>query len=166
MDRITKSLIEELLNSQEIDSVNESKDFERLVNYSIISNEYSKTFDLNTVTVGDGGDTGIDGVAIIVNGQLIENKEEIDDLIDRNNSLEVTYIFIQSKTSSSFSSGELSTFFFGVNDFFGETPTLVRNNDIVKLAEISDYLYLKTPYFKDNPTLKLFYVTTGKWVGD
>ena len=50
MDRITKSLIEELLKSQEIDPVNESKDFERLVNYSIISNEYSKTFDLNSVT--------------------------------------------------------------------------------------------------------------------
>ncbi len=166
MDRITKSLIAEMLVNQELNSQGDSKDFEKLVNYCVISNEYSKTFELSAVTVGDGGDTGIDGIAIIVNGQLIENKEEIDDLLDRNNSLEVTYTFIQAKTSSNFNSGDLNTFIFGVKDFFTESPSLVRNEDIERFAEISDYLYAKAPHFKDNPTIKLFYCTTGKWIGD
>lgn len=166
MDRITKSLISELLLNQDMISEGDSKDFEKLVNYCVISNEYSKTLEIDLVTVGDGGDTGIDGIAIIVNGQLIENKEEIDDLLERNNSLEVTYLFIQSKTSSNFNSGELNTFIFGIKDFFAETPSLVRNEDIERFAEISDYLYEKAPYFKENPTLKLYYCTTGKWVSD
>jgi hypothetical protein len=166
MDRITKSLINELLANEELNSEGDSKDFEKLVNYCVVSNEYSKTFDLNLVTVGEGGDTGIDGVAIFVNGQLIEDKEEVDDLLERNSRLEVSYVFIQAKTSSSFSSGEIGTFIFGVKDFFSENHSLVRNDDISRIAEISDYIYEKAPHFHENPKLKLFYCTTGKWTDD
>ena len=166
MDRITKSLIGELLINQELTSEGDAKDFEKLINYCIISSDYSKTFDLEVVTIGDGGDTGIDGLAIIANGQLIENKEEIDDLIERNNFLEVTYVFTQAKTSSNFNSGEINTFIFGIKDFFSESPSLVRNSDIERLAEISDFIYEKAPHFKDNPTVKMFFCTTGKWVDD
>jgi hypothetical protein len=166
MDRITKSLIEELINIQGLESQEESKDFEKLVNYTVISNEYSRTFDLDFVTIGDGNDTGIDGLAIIVNGQLVEEKDEIDDLLEKNGTLEVTFIFIQAKTSSNFNSGDINTFLFGVKDFFKENPQLVRNDDVKKFAEISDYLYSKASKFKLNPDLKLYYVTTGTWVGD
>jgi hypothetical protein len=166
MDRITKSLIAELLTNQELDSEDISKDFEKLVIYCVVSNEYSKSFDVGLITVGEGGDTGIDGLAILVNGQLIEDKDEIDGLLERNNFLEVTYIFIQSKTSSNYNSGEINTFIFGVKDFFSEGPSLVRNSVITRLAEISDYIYQKAPSFNKNPTIKLYYCTTGKWVDD
>jgi hypothetical protein len=166
MDRITQSLISELLSNQELDSEGESKDFEKLANYCIISNEYTKTFDIGQVTVGDGGDTGLDGIAIIVNGQLIEDKDEVDDLLERNSSLEVNFVFVQSKTSSSYSSGDLNTFIFGVKDFFALKPSLVRNADVMRIADISDHIYSKAPRFKENPIIKLFYCNTGKWTSD
>lgn len=166
MDRITESLIIELLTNLEVPSSGESKDFEKLVNYTVISNEYNKTFEIDAVTVGDGNDTGLDGIAIIVNGQLIDSTDEIDDLLDKNNFLEVEYLFIQSKTSSNFDSGDVNTFIFGIQDFFAIKPRLVRNDDIRRFAEISNYLFQKAPKFRENPTLKLFYVTTGKWVND
>ena len=166
MDRITKSLVEELLKHQELESEDQSKDFEKLVNFATISNEYSKTFDLEYVTVGDGNDTGIDGIAIIVNGQLIETIDEIDDLLEKNGTLEVSYIFTQAKTTSGFNSGELNTFIFGMKDFFSETPQLVRNDDIIKFAELSDYIYSKASDFKSNPNIKAYYVTTGTWMDD
>jgi hypothetical protein len=166
MDRITTSLITELLTSQEIKSEGESKDFEKLVNYSIISNEYSKTFDLNLVTIGEGNDTGIDGIAIVVNGQLIETLEEVDDLIEKNNFLEVDFLMLQSKTSSNFSAADINTFIYGVNDFFSEKPKLVRNEYLERFAEISNHIFSNAPKFKRNPNIKLFYVTTGKWIED
>ncbi len=46
MDRSVKSLVEDLLNEQEIPLENSSKDFERFVNYSIVSKEYNKSFDI------------------------------------------------------------------------------------------------------------------------
>ena len=46
MDRIVKSLVEDLLKTQEIKPELLSKDFERFVNYSVISTEYLKSFDI------------------------------------------------------------------------------------------------------------------------
>ena len=166
MDRITRSFIQEMLSLQEMESESESKDFEKLVNYTVISNYYNRSFDLDYVTVGEGNDTGIDGLGIIVNGQMIETTDEIDDLIDKNGSLEVTFIFTQAKTSASFNSGEINTFIFGIKDFFTEDPSLVRNEDIKKFAELSDFLYSKAATFKANPDIKLFFVTTGNWTHD
>lgn len=166
MDRITESLINELLMNLELKSEGESKDFEKLANYTVVSNEYNKTFDIDSLTVGDGNDTGIDGIAIIVNGQLVETSDEVDDLLEKNNFLEIEYIFIQSKTSPNFESSQINTFIFGVQDFFSTKPKLVRNDDIKRFAEVSNYIFGKAPNFRQNPTIKLFYVTTGKWVGD
>lgn len=166
MDRITESLIDELLTNLEINSEGESKDFEKLSNYTIVSNEYNKTFDIESLTVGDGNDTGIDGIAIIVNGQLVETTDEVDDLLEKNNSLEIEYLFVQSKTSPSFDGGDINTFLFGVLDFYSVKPNLVRNDDIKRFAEVSNYIFSKAPRFKENPSIKLYYITTGKWVND
>ncbi|AFL81774.1 AIPR protein [Aequorivita sublithincola DSM 14238] len=166
MDRITESLITELLSNLEINSEDESKDFEKLANYTVVSNEYNKTFDIETLTVGDGNDTGIDGIAIIVNGQLVESTDEVDDLLEKNNSLEIEYLFVQSKTSPSFEGADIGTFLFGVLDFFATNPKLVRNEDIKKFAEVSNYIINKAPRFRENPSIKLFYITTGKWMDD
>lgn len=166
MDRITKTLVEDFLNTLDLESENTSSDFEKFVNYTILSKEYTKTFDVDTITVASGNDTGIDGLGILANGHLIEYIDEIDDLLEKNGYLEVTYIFIQSKTSSSFSSSDINTFAFGVKDFFSEQPGLVRNEDIDKLAEISDHLLSKAPHFRENPICKLYFVTTGNWNDD
>lgn len=166
MDRITQSFINELLETEELTPQGESKDFERLANYSIISNEYNKTFDLNFVTIGEGNDTGIDGIAIIVNGLLVESIEEVDDLIEKNGAIEVEYLFIQSKTSPSFSGSDMNTFIFGVKDFFADVNKLIRNESLQKFCDIANHIYDNAPKLKYNPLCKLFYVTTGKWVGD
>lgn len=96
MDRITKSLMTELLANLELKSEGESKDFEKFVNYVVTSSEYNKTFDVDSITVGEGNDTGIDGISIIANGQLVESTDEIDDLLERNNFWKlITYLFKQ-----------------------------------------------------------------------
>jgi hypothetical protein len=140
MDRITRKLLQDFLESQEIQSSDEPSDFELFCNYSVLSNEYNKTFDAKAITVGAGADTGIDGLAIIVNGHLVEDTDEIDSLLESNGFLDVTYIFIQAKTSSSFDTKEMHAFYFGVSDFFSESPKLPRNDDIKKYAELSEYI--------------------------
>jgi len=97
MDRITGQLVNGFLETEEIEEQDESIQFEMFSNYSIVANEYNKTFDYSILNIGGGDDTGIDGLAIIVNGHLIENTDEIDTLKESNGYLEVTYIFIQSK---------------------------------------------------------------------
>jgi len=167
MDRITKSLIKELLNNWNITSSGESKDFENFVNYSILSQEYNKTFSLEDISTGDGLDTGIDGIGIIVNGTLLNDFDEAEDFlknIDVN--LEVDFIFTQSKTSSSFNASDLGNFLFGVEDFFSENFSLPRNEKISKFAQISNLIFDYAAKFRRNPNLKIYYVTTGNWSED
>ena len=76
MDRIVRSLVEDLLKSLELTSDGPEKDFEKFSNYCLVSKEYNKSFDLELIYTGMGDDTGIDGIAIIINGQLIENIED------------------------------------------------------------------------------------------
>lgn len=166
LDRITESLVNELLRAQEIKSEGEAKDFEKLVNYSCISNEYDKQFDLEFATIGNGNDTGIDGICIIVNGNIVETIDEVEDLHEANGYLEVTYVMMQSKTSAGFSSSDINTFIFGVKDFFSNAPKLVRNDDIEKFYAISNYIYSQASFLRNNPDLKLYYVTTGIWSND
>ena len=166
MDRITKTLVEDFLTSLDLESESSSNDFEKFVNYTILSKEYTKTFDVDTVTVAAGNDTGIDGIGIIANGHLIEYVDEVNDLLDKNGYLEVTYIFIQSKSSSNFNGSDINNFAFGVKDFFAEEPGLVRNEDVSRFAEISDYLLSKASHFRENPVCKLYFVTTGTWNED
>ncbi|MBA6339923.1 AIPR family protein [Colwellia sp. MB02u-10] len=161
MDRITKKLLQDFLQAQEMESSDEASDFELFCNYSILSNEYNKTFDAKTITVGAGADTGIDGLAIIVNGHLVEDTDEVDSLLESNGFLDVTYLFIQTKTSSSFDTKEMHGFYFGVSDFFSEEPKLARNDDIKKYSELSEYILDNASDFKDNPICKTFYITTG-----
>ncbi|NOT84940.1 MAG: hypothetical protein HOP02_09245 [Methylococcaceae bacterium] len=78
MDKITKQLLTDFLKDQEITSTTEAEDFEKFCNYTVLSNEYNKTFDVNTVTVGAGSDTEIDGIAIIVNGYLVDGLDTLD----------------------------------------------------------------------------------------
>lgn len=167
MDRITEHLVDNFISNFDLNVSDEFKRFELFCIYSIVSREHSETFDIDRVSVGNGNDTGIDGIAIIVNGKLIESKDEIDDLIDLNKYLEVTFIFIQSKSSGSFDSGDIAKFLFGVADFFEQQPKLLRNEQIQEKADIMDYLYTKSAFMtKGNPKCKNYYVTTGNWNED
>jgi hypothetical protein len=167
MDRITEHLVGDFISNFDLNVSEEFKRFELFCIYSIVSREHSETFDIDRVSVGNGNDTGIDGIAIIVNGKLIESKDEVDDLINLNKYLDVTFIFIQSKSSGSFDSGDIAKFLFGVADFFEQQPKLLRNDQIQEKADIMDYLYTKSAFMtKGNPKCKNYYVTTGNWNED
>tara|TARA_B110000908_G_C10232201_1_gene441190 strand:+ start:126 stop:1841 length:1716 start_codon:yes stop_codon:yes gene_type:complete len=163
MDRITKSLLIEFSELYELDdAVDEASTFEMFANYSIVMSLYNKSFDVMSVGVGAGHDTGIDGIGIIVNGHLVDDSEEVDELLSLNGNLEVSYILVQSKTSSKFSSDGMLAFFAGLKDFFAENPKLPRNSDLMRFANLSNYIYSKAASFRKNPVLRSFYVTTGR----
>lgn len=161
MDRITKQLVANLVKSQDIKYEKESDKFEDFCNYTILSNEYGKTFDLSEISTGGGNDIGIDGIAIIVNGCLIEEADEIDVLLEHNGYLDATYLFVQAKTSSYFKTSDIHQFYFGIENFFSEDCKQLKNKKIEKFIEISERLLNNASDFKTNPKLKAFYITTG-----
>lgn len=168
MDIVTQNLLktfqkEELL----LDNIQESVLFEHFSNFCVIAKEYSEEFVLEDVHVGEGNDIGIDGLGIIVNGNLINSVEEIEDLATSNKYIEAEFIFVQGKTSSKFDGADISNFLFGARDLFSDIPKLPRNEKTQKKSQLINTIYQKSGLFKrGNPSCKLYYVTTGKWQDD
>jgi hypothetical protein len=167
MDKITKSLLDGFSSQYEIKSNSESHQFEHFCNYSVISKLFRGSFELDDIHSGSGGDCGIDGVALIVNGRLILDEDELRDVVESTSYLDADIAFIQSKKSSSFDGSAIGSFIYGVKDFLSDNPKLVQNEKIRKMKCIWEVIFSMSSYMINRrPTCKLYYVCTGKWVED
>ena len=167
MDRITKSLLEEFVLTNTLEALPEESQFEHFCGTLITSRHYAESFDSEDITVGAGGDCGIDCISILINGRLITDPEEVLDLADSASYLDVTFVFVQADRSPSFEVTKIGNFGFGVQDFFSETPRLVRNNKVQLAAQIAGEVFRRSAQFrKGNPQCFLSYATTGRWTND
>jgi hypothetical protein len=167
MDRITTGLLGEFTKEFELSSLAEDKQFEHFATYVCVRRHYSdSTFDPCSLVTGDGNDTGIDGVAIIANNNIVDEIDEVDELLSVNGYLDVTFVFIQAERSSNFETAKIGTFGYGVRDFFGP-GTLVRNDNIKNAHAIMNAIFkMSAKFTKGNPGIAMYYVTTGKWQND
>lgn len=167
MDRITTALLGEFSTEHALEHLEESQRFEHLASYLCVGRHISETFETGDVVVGDGGDTGIDAIAIIVNGALVTDAELVAELEETNGYLDATFVFVQAERSSGFDTAKIGQFLFGVQDFFSDKPALPRNQSVKDAAEVMAALYQRVSKFKrGNPACRLYYVTTGKWTAD
>jgi hypothetical protein len=87
--------------------------------------------------------------------------------VDTNGYLEVTFIFTQAKTSSSFDNGAIGGIEFAVSDFFKESPQLPQTEFVKNAALVANEIISHSSKFtRGKPTLRLFYASTGKWTDD
>ena len=152
MDRITKSFLEEFCKINELANIKESKQYEYFSNYCAITKEYgNSSFDL------------------IVNNKLVNEVEEIKDLIEINKVLNVKFVLIQSKTSSSFSNPDILNFFAWTESFFLGEKEAFSSEEMKKFLELKEFIYdtENCKYMSmANPILEMYYTTTGNWVND
>ncbi|HLW83170.1 MAG TPA: AIPR family protein [Candidatus Acidoferrales bacterium] len=164
MDRVSESLLTEFSNEHGIALLAEDKRFEHFVSFVTVGRHYGDSFDTEDVLVGDAA--GIDAIAIIVNGTLITDVESMEEL-DSAPEFDVTFVFVQADRGSNFDAAKIGSFGFAVSDFFKEHPTLPRNAEVAAAAEIMSAVYKRSTKFKrGNPACRLYFATTGTWVGD
>ena len=167
MDRITSALLTEFSREHQLDNLPDETRFEHFATYLATSRHVADTFDTADLVTGAGGDTGIDAIAIVINGSLVTDSELVAELAAANRYLDVTFVFVQAARSAVFDGGKIGTFGFGVCDFFQDYPKLPRNAAITEAASIMSAIYASSPLFtKGNPVCRLYYVTTGQWVND
>jgi hypothetical protein len=167
MDRITESLLNEFSAEHAIEHLPPEKRFEHFASYITVRRQYSENIDSFDIVTGSGGDTGIDGLAIIVNGILMSDVDGFLDVSENATSLDVTFIFVQAKRSAGFETSAIGQFAFGVLDFFKDHPALPQNSAIADARKLMGEIYARSSKFKHgNPACRLFYVTTGRWEED
>lgn len=85
VDKVTSNLLDEFSRERDLLKMPESDRFEALAAYCILSREYDGEFSPDALRTGGGNDLAIDAAALLVNGDLVEDEEEITDLRSRNN---------------------------------------------------------------------------------
>ncbi len=168
MDMVTESLLREFSKEHTLESLAEDKRFEHFCTFNLVRRYFSgETFDTNDLVTGSGGDTGIDSIAMLVNGTLVTDFDQFEEISNISGQLDVSFLFVQAETSSNFDTGKIAKFGAGVLDFFKDNPSLPRNAQVEAAAGIRKAIYDKSSKFNPgNPICRMFYSTTGKWVND
>ena len=144
----------------------EAEQFEHFINYCVMAKHYTEPFDPDTVSIGGGGDLGIDGIGIFVNDHLCLTSEEVDYFKKTLRRLDVEFVFVQSKTSSKFDGGDIGTFVTGVRQFFQDKLPTTANAEVNEFHRLKEYLYSLTIDMDRPPICHLYYATTGVWLED
>jgi hypothetical protein len=167
MDKITLSLLTEFSEEFGISDIKESERFEQFAAQLVVCRHFSEsTFVPSEVHTGGGSDGGIDAIGVIVNNNLVTDVDTVQELLEQNSFLDVTFVFVQAERSPHFDGAKIGTFGFGVRDFFGDAK-LPRNDVVDNYYEIMNAIYSRAGKFKPgNPACYMYYVTTGSWQDD
>lgn len=142
--------------------------FEHFSNYCVISKycqdayQEDPTF-YEDIHTGNGGDQGIDGILILLNDQPITTKEQLQDVPNKNWRIQI--VFVQSKTSMSFDSGDMLKTGKGVLNVLKFDKSLA-NAKLSIYIDILESIYEQSEKFEINPICSIFYITTGIWKND
>ena len=173
MDIVLKSHFDQFKTQFELANLPECDAFELFAIYCVVS-QYVKNetitkdllLDLN---IGNGGDWGIDGFVILVNGKIVKTKEAFNDLYEANPQLSIDFVIVQAKTSESFSSALLGQTLDGAENFLryvsGVTNLPSCNNEIADYRDLMREIYTKSADFKDklNPNMTVYYIACGDY---
>ncbi|MDP5799749.1 AIPR family protein [Pseudomonas aeruginosa] len=145
----------------------ESKLFERLVNYVTLSKSDpeafsdASTFDL--VDVDKGSTYGIDTFALFINDTLIQSKESIA-AFTQTKRLDAKLVFIQTKRSTSFDTGEFLKFTSAIKNFLSDEPEIDLSDELKEAKELVTELFLPQNariFSKKRPKCEIYFATSG-----
>lgn len=166
VNQIIRSYLDAHVNEYSIQDYEPDSAFEHFVNKCIINRYTVDRFDPQDVMT-EKGEIGIDGAAIILNGQLVTDLDICRAIYSQRRKVNAKFIFIQAKTSESFDGGEINTFFKGIKHFFESKEERPKTNEKMEsLIEIKDYIYEQSIEHSLKPSLEMYYVCCGKWNND
>lgn len=162
MHRITKTHLDSFVTSHGFEQLEEARQFELFVNYSILAARLANTYEIDDVTSTEEDD-GIDGVAIIIDEELVISSEDAEACFStgrKNHDVEV--VFVQAKTSESYGLGDFLKFKEAILRFSAsenyESNDTVQNN----AREIFDVILSNVPKIRGGkPNITVRFVTTG-----
>lgn len=178
MDLVIASKLKDYRKNYSISSeISDGIAFERFSNHTIVATHHPDLVDSDTelldlVCVGGKDDMGIDGITIKFNGSLIKSISHINDILglSKTNIANVEFIFIQSKYSPEFNSGEYGKFCDGIADFLSNAHHEPHNEKIEHWLQIKDYIFSEELFDKlsweESPKVRIYYVSMGDWTNN
>lgn len=165
MHRIVNSHLKNFVKSFGFECDPQDQQFEYFCNYAVLYSRCASGFDLDDVTT-DVGDDGIDGVAIILDEEVIISDEDARSAFKtdrKNHDMEV--VFIQAKTSDGFDLGDFLKFKESILRFLSEDPYLATDSIQRNLRNVFDECIGNVPKIRNGkPRLTARFITTGNYL--
>ena len=77
VDRVTANLLANFTAEHGLEALPEDRRFEHFASYITVRQLHRETFHTSDIATGGGNDTGIDAIAILANGQLISDPDDL-----------------------------------------------------------------------------------------
>lgn len=164
MHIILKNHISELSDDFEYGKLDDSKLFEIFCNYCVVSRHFLGRFDPAEVTTNED-DAAIDGIAIVIDGDLITTIEDAAEVFKTHKTnLVVDVVFVQSKSGEVFNKAEIANFKMGLEDFLSLDPQLPNgrlNEDAIEIFKV--VLENLKKVRNRRPNVYIYYCTSGTY---
>ncbi|WP_328645708.1 AIPR family protein [Amycolatopsis sp. NBC_00348] len=167
MDVVISGLTREFQKTHDLTALPESEAFEAFAAYCVLSSFYENEFAPDSFRTGGGNDLGIDAFAVLVDGDLLHDADDVVRVMDNRIRPAVDIVFIQAKTSSRFDSRVIS-------DLADNLLHLIRPQDLPYPASddvqnirrcLHEAVYANIGKLAGRlPRLHVFYVSTGSEV--
>ncbi|WP_275099428.1 AIPR family protein [Sedimenticola hydrogenitrophicus] len=154
---ILKGMLNEFSSRFDLTDDTEEFRFEKFVNYCILKTDYYDSFDFDKVATGQA--TGVDGIAVVIGGVIVDEIEDAKSLTRQQ--FDAEFHFVQTKTSTSFDLGEYLKFTATVRAFFGDHPSAVPA-ELLNAFNIKEVVYQRSAKLRALPTVRLHYSYAGK----
>ena len=162
MHRIIGAHLNSFVESNGLKQDVESVQFEKFVNFTILSTRISSGFDIDNVTTSEGDD-GMDGVAVIVDEEIVVSDEDGKTIFKtpkKNHEVEV--VFIQAKSGESFDLGEFLKFKESIIRFINSENYNIPDDTQMNCRSVFDIVIKNVLKIKEGkPFLTIRYVTSG-----
>lgn len=182
MDLLLKGYFEKFLSTHELvrpegaeidDAEKMSALYEKFVNYTLFSVDEPDAFTANTelldfVSPGGEGDAKIDGFGILVQGRLVQDKDDILRILNLVRKINVEFVVIQTKMRPRFNNTEFLAFGMMIRKFFSKNPPTM-NEHLRELYDLKNFIFEEPKVYQalqNNPRLTLYYANIGKFIED
>lgn len=160
MNPVVQAQLREFSERNSVTHLDRDTQFEVYSIFSILSGVHGENIAPDEVHLA-GDEFGLDGVAILVQGELVRDRQEAAEKLAAINNPAIEFIFFQSKTSASFDYGNISKFFDAVSEFFNG-DLREESETLESLTGAMEEVYAKG-VGKRNPRMTCYYVTTGNY---
>lgn len=166
-NRILLGILDEFQSDFRL-SDDEAKSYEKLVNYVTISkydpDAFSEPSVFEQIDVDKKGTFGIDTFCLIINDSLITSVNDIEDQ-RKSKRMDVRFVFIQTKRSSSFDSGEFLKFTAAIKNFFSQNPLIELSEELLVAKDLVEELFKPENarlFANKKPKCDVFFATSGE----
>jgi hypothetical protein len=164
LDGVLQGLLDAFRKHQELGHLKDTELFETFATFCLVSRFHEAHFKPDPLRTGGSADQGIDGFAIIINGEICNDPTEVADAMNLAAEHRVQMVVVQAKTTPEFESKVFTELADSIEHIV--TAPVLRNGCSVRIQHVRrcvQALYAdERRIAKHKPSLYVWYVTPGR----